>query len=66
MCGTEEYAKAVREFGIQSASASVAFVRMANAISEAFTAGLQAGLHHKTNNWRKMHGLPMRRRVRWR
>ena len=60
-----EVAKAVSEAGIKSDEA-------VRALGSLFGAGLRAAIRYdienRPNNWRKMHGLPMRRRGgrRWR
>lgn len=60
-----EVAKAVSEVGIKSDEA-------ARALGSLFNAGLRAAIRNdirnRPNNWRKMHGIPMRRKGgrRWR
>lgn len=69
MYGTEEYAKAIEELGKAGESMAVAFAHFGEAIGAAFSAGIYAGMNssnRRSNNWRKLHGLPMRRRIRWR
>lgn len=57
--------EALREMNIKLSASGITTENLANAITEA-TKSLQDELNHinrqNTNNWRKMHGLPMRRK----
>lgn len=58
-------AKAMSECGIESREAAKA---LANLFSAGLRAAIREDVRSRSNNWRKMHGLPMRRRGgrRWR
>ena len=66
MNAVDELAQAISGLGESNQTVAAALVQLGNAVAAGYRAGIRD--QTKTNNWRKMHGMPMRRRGgrRWR
>lgn len=66
MYTADDFEKAIGQLANAGQESAEAFSRFFRAYGETVSMGIQAGIRmvqrKNTNNWRKMHGLPMRRR----